>query len=219
MDAVSEPKFTTRCRVVLMLCNRHVWFCRLFSGAITGLINVELTSSLVAPSPERKMLWFIHTDQVWHRGGYSGFLPICSLISCVQFHVWRLLVLHLWSGSSHMALFSQHRLFPVQGELLVVADCEASRTRMFVKRLLRLGHTELAEILSVSDIRHKWLGQFYMDISVFLCKPKLSETKWDSERISVAKPFLEVFFCVQVLCASVFFGDAQTLYTSSEIAV
>ena len=58
---------------------------------------------------------------------------------------------------------------------------------------LRLGHTELTEILSVSDIGNKWLGNPFKNRSVqcghfciFLCKPNLSETKSDSERISVS---------------------------------
>ena len=57
---------------------------------------------------------------------------------------------------------------------------------------LRLGHTELTEILSVSDTGNKWLGKPFKNPSVqcghfclFLCKPNLSETKSDSERISV----------------------------------
>ena len=53
--------------------------------------------------------------------------------------------------------------------------------------------TELTEILSVSDIGNKWLGNPFKNrsvqcghICIFLCNPNLLEPKSDSERISVS---------------------------------
>ena len=59
--------------------------------------------------------------------------------------------------------------------------------------ILRLGHTELTEILSVSDIGNKWFGKPFKNRSVqcghfciFLCELNLSKTKSDWERIPVS---------------------------------